>query len=347
MPALRVLGLLYLAAASAFAIMAAFSAHPGLAPAIRLEARATAQDWRDKAWTPSLDFTRRQVAALFERPAPSATIAMAPPPEAPRVHAHAIQPRPLRPAEPQVTARAGDVVLPDLSGHVAPPAQPRIEPASSPASQRAAAARLRASLSEDMLTHFDMFLYVSKADKGPLAQRLYVFQKQGTGLKLAYDWAASTGREQHEISPRGKPSFTDTPRGYYQIDPGRMYWRYHSHAWNQPMPWSMFFNWERKGLATGLAIHGASEDDMPLLGKRASAGCVHIAPQNAKFLYRMIRASYRGEVPRFAYDRKSQTMSNNGDLMRDKDGRLAMTDGFKVLVFIEDYGGENVVATLF
>jgi len=270
---------------------------------------------------------------------------MTPPPaDAPR--GHAIPRRPLRIVEPQI-ARLDDLIQPGLPS-LAPPHEPRAEPASSPASQRAASARLRASLSQEMLSHFDMFLYVSKADKGPLAQRLYVFEKQpGNDIKLAHDWAASTGREKQEISPRGKPSFTDTPRGYYQIDPNRMYWRYHSHAWNQPMPWSMFFNWERNGLATGLAIHGASEDDMPLLGHRASAGCVHIAPENARFLYHRIRADYRGEVPRFAYDRKSQTMSNAGDLMHDKDGNLVLAEGFKVLVFIEDYGGENVVATLF
>jgi lipoprotein-anchoring transpeptidase ErfK/SrfK len=341
--ALRVLGLVYLAAASAFAITAIFCAHPGLAPAIRLESRAAAQALRDRAWGPSLDFTRRQVAALFDRVEPPRTIAAAPP--GPRLHPHAIARPAVHADAPQNTARAESPAAP---APAAPSAVPRAEPASSPASQRAAADRLRAGLSQEMLSHFDMFLYVSKADKGPLAQRLYVFQKQPDNtIKIAYDWAASTGRESHEISPLGKPSFTDTPRGYYQIDPNRMYWRYHSHAWNQPMPWTMFFNWERNGLATGLAIHGASDDDIALLGQRASAGCVHIAPENAKFLYRLIRANYRGEIPRFAYDRKSQTMSNSGELMREKDGSLAMTEGFKVLVFIEDYGGANVVAALF
>ena len=29
-----------------------------------------------------------------------------------------------------------------------------------------------------MLKNFDLFLYVSKAEKGPLAQRLYVFKKE-------------------------------------------------------------------------------------------------------------------------------------------------------------------------
>ena len=33
---------------------------------------------------------------------------------------------------------------------------------------------------------------------------MYVFAKTPSGdLNLLYDWAASTGREQNEISPRG------------------------------------------------------------------------------------------------------------------------------------------------
>ncbi len=56
-----------------------------------------------------------------------------------------------------------------------------------------------------MLNNFDLFLYVSKAERGPLAQRLYVFRKEsGEDLVLVYDWAASTGRERQEVSPRGR-----------------------------------------------------------------------------------------------------------------------------------------------
>ena len=61
----------------------------------------------------------------------------------------------------------------------------------------AVAMRLRAQLTPEMLGNFDLFLYVSKAERGPLAQRMYVFRKTRSGeLNLFYDWAASTGREQ-------------------------------------------------------------------------------------------------------------------------------------------------------
>ena len=162
-----------------------------------------------------------------------------------------------------------------------------------------------------------------------------------------YDWAASTGRERSETSPRGVRTFTATPAGYYQLDPQRMYRAYHSASWDQDMPHSLFFNWEREGLQTGLAIHSATGDDIARLGQRASAGCVHLSPQNAAMLYQLIRADYRGPAPRFAYNTDTQTMSNRGTFMHDAAGRLKMADGYRVLVDIEDYGGENIVASLF
>ena len=99
-----------------------------------------------------------------------------------------------------------------------------------------------------------------------------------------------------------------------------------------------------QGLQTGLAIHAATGDDIARLGSRASAGCVHLSPQNAAPLYELIRADYRGPAPRFAYNSDTQTMSNRGDFMHDAAGRLKMADGYRVLVDIEDYGGENLVA---
>jgi hypothetical protein len=298
-----------------------------------------------------------------------------------------IAPRSLDPADdrftdPDYSASATVTILPDLSPKIAPPAEPKLarprmpragapdfdiaqgpppivipEPSplndaapQSKASARAVAvaARLKDTLTPEMLRHFDLFLYVSKSERGPLAQRMYVFRKQpGDRLALLYDWAASTGREKREISPRGRSSFTGTPRGYYELDPDRMYRKYRSWSWDQSMPYAMFFNWERQGLQTGLAIHAASGDDVALLGQRASAGCVHLSPENARTLYELIRGEYRGQVPRFAYDSRSQTMSNDGAFMHDAKGGLRMADGYKVLVQIEDYAGDNSIAALF
>lgn len=208
-------------------------------------------------------------------------------------------------------------------------------------------ARLNQRLTAEMLSHFDLFLYVSKADHGPLAQRMYVFQKQPGGLKLAYEWTASTGREKVEVNARGRRVITATPMGYYQLDAKRMYTQYHSASWNQDMTSVLFFDWERAGSQTGLAIHAAAPKDVAKLGSRASGGCVHLAPDNAAMLYDLIQANYRGPVPRFAYDHESRTASNRGDFLRDRQGGLRMTEGYRVLVVLEDYGGEDAVAALF
>ena len=112
------------------------------------------------------------------------------------------------------------------------------------------------------------------------------------------------------------------------------------------MPNAMFFNWEREGLQTGLAIHAATGDDVEKLGSRASAGCVHLSPENAATLYQLIRSDYRGQVPRFAYNAATQTMTNRGAFLHGRDGALKMADGYKVLINIEDFSGNNVVASL-
>jgi lipoprotein-anchoring transpeptidase ErfK/SrfK len=204
--------------------------------------------------------------------------------------------------------------------------------------QARARARLVSNLTPVMRQNFDLFLYVSKSAEGPLAQRMYVFRKEGNELTLLHDWAASTGRERSEISPRGVRSFTGTPAGFYQFDPGRMYTRYHSYSWDQPMPHAMFFNWRRQGVLTGLAVHAAHDETISKLGSRASAGCVHLAPENARALFNLVRAEYRGQVPRFAVDR-NDTMSNTGRFSRNADGSLRMASGYKVLINIEDYSG--------
>lgn len=208
--------------------------------------------------------------------------------------------------------------------------------------------RLKSSLSEDLLNNFQLFLYVSKADTGSWSQRMYVFAKQpGGDLDLLYNWPVSTGREKWEIDVNGKKQNSFTPQGYYELDPGRMFVRYHSGQWNQPMPYAMFFNWEQNGYQTGLAIHGASGEDVALLGQRASAGCVRLAPENARLLFNLIKTQYKGLAPKFAYDRRTATMDNNGLLLHDKNGKIVFNDGYKVLVFVENYGGNDMVAALF
>jgi hypothetical protein len=218
---------------------------------------------------------------------------------------------------------------------------PDLTPPKAPIRSEIVRARLKERLAPDMLSHFGLFLYVSKSASGPLAQRMYVFRKQKEGLKLAHEWTVSTGREKVEVNALGRSVITATPIGYYQLDPRRIYPRYRSASWDQDMGNTMFFDWERAGAQTGLAIHAATGADIAKLGSRASGGCVHLAPDNAAALYELIRENYRGSVPRFAYDQETRTSSNQGDFMRGHDGALKLRDGYRVLVVLEDYRGEG------
>ncbi|MBN9589155.1 MAG: L,D-transpeptidase [Alphaproteobacteria bacterium] len=320
MSGLRILALSYLASAGLFCLAATYAAHPDLGE--------------------FLAGSRLDTGAAV-------TIDIAPPDDARAADGGD------RFTDLAYSATVMLTILPDLTPPAGPElAQPYMPPAAAPqfdiarpslsprdlASARAVAVarRLKESLTPQMLKAFDLFVYVSKADHGPLAQRMYVFRKQrGRKLALLHDWPASTGRERREISPHGRRKFTATPRGYYELDPRRMYRSYRSWTWDQPMPYAMFFDWKRRGSQTGLAIHAAS------------AGCVHLSPGNARTLYELIRSEYRGLVPRFAYDPRTQTMSNDGTLMRDAKGHLKMADGYKVLVRIEDYAGDASIAALF
>ena len=60
----------------------------------------------------------------------------------------------------------------------------------------------------------------------------------------------------------------------------------------------------------------------------------------------MIRTHYRGLVPRFAMDHRTGTISNEGVTLHDSNGKPQLTEGYKVLVIIQNYGGSNVVAAM-
>jgi len=214
------------------------------------------------------------------------------------------------------------------------------------------AERLHAKMPPDLYANFDLFLYVSKSTKGPLAQRMYVFAKNRSKqnpdeLTLLYHWPVSTGREGMEVDNRGVLTSTATPVGYYQLDPKRFFRKYTSSQWGKPMPNSMFFDWMVRGYQTGLAIHGVSDKhELEALGERASGGCVHLSPESSAALFSLIQREYKGAVPRFAYNRQTKTVSNTGALSRDRRGDLRMANGYKALVVIENYGGEDLLSEL-
>jgi lipoprotein-anchoring transpeptidase ErfK/SrfK len=419
MTALRQLSVVYVAAAGAYAIAMAMSAHPGLVRDanettryLRTHVADTAVAFDDHVLRPDLkaaesvgrDFEQSIASAFHHAPVriahalpahqklaqlhpapPSAVAQLAMPPVpnhtpppmtakdyAPPAPDYAAPDAPASPSDDNAplrgssesTAPTAEAALPQT-----PPPHLKFLPQMAPQSATPPATstaslppqgppdageimrvedRLKASLTSEMVDNFSLFLYVSKANAGPWAQRMYVFQKGANGdLNLLYNWPVSTGREELELNPQGRKLMTDTPSGYYELDPHRSYEQYTSSEWGQKMPYAMFFNWVKDGDKTGLAIHSAVGDDATKLGSRASAGCIHLSEDNARTLFTMIRTQYKGLAPRFAYDRRTGTMSNQGILLHDASGKLQMAEGYKVLVFIEDYGGENIVAALF
>jgi len=213
-------------------------------------------------------------------------------------------------------------------------------------------ARLRSRVSKDVLKHFDLVLYVSKAtpDKGSWAQNMFVLAKTDTSIyELRHSWKVSTGKEEPVKSPSGRMLGTNTPEGMFKLDRYRAYEDYTSRQWKSPMPYAIFFDWQIEGRASGLAIHGSDAKGEAELGTRASHGCIRMTTDNARTLFRLITENYKGRVPKFQIDPRTGTMSTKGALARDDNGNVVMTTGYKVLVFIEDYGGpsNDQIAALF
>ena len=325
MTALRQLSVVYVAAAGAYAIAMAMSAHPNwvreadqTAHYVRTHTAATAIAFDEHVLRPDMKMAEaagraleRSIAGAFHSDTVKVAHRDLPQPlkiarVLPAKHPASVQtaaptsPAPTDIAPPQSAPSPDDNTLPmplrgdtttaataDANASATPPPhmmkllpQTATPPASSTASLPPQGGlpsaaeiirveeRLKASLTSEMADNFSLFLYVSKADSGPWAQRMYVFQKQANGdLNLLYNWPVSTGREQLERNPEGRKLMTDTPPGYYELDSHRSYEQYTSSEWGQKMPYAMFFNWVKDGNQTGLAIHAASGDDVAKLGR--------------------------------------------------------------------------------
>ena len=218
--------------------------------------------------------------------------------------------------------------------------------AAEPSAVDVVASRLNDSLSREMFATFNLFIYVDKAERGPFAQRMFVFEKSGDNLALLYDWPVSTGREDLERDAHGHLQSTITPVGYYELDPKRMYESHLSSQWNEEMPYAMFFDWKPNGHDTGLAIHGAPGGEADALGTRDSAGCVRISADNAHTLFDLVHDQFRGPAPRLAY-LDGENVSSEGFLLHDANGQLKFGDGYSALVVVDDFVGESRVSSLF
>ncbi len=103
---------------------------------------------------------------------------------------------------------------------------------------------------------------VVKINRGSQTMQVYVNGSH------RYSWSVSTGRRGYT-----------TPSGSYRPRRLERMWHSRKYHWS-PMPYSIFFR-------GGYAIHGTTETHR--LGRRASHGCVRLAPGNARRLFSLVR----------------------------------------------------------
>jgi hypothetical protein len=212
--------------------------------------------------------------------------------------------------------------------------------------------RLKAGLSPQLYDRFDLFIYVNKAEQGLWAQHLYAFAKPSSAsprpeMILMLDAPVSTGRETIERARNGQRVSTSTPAGFYEFDPDRFETGHRSRQWQEDMPNAMFFDWDKNGARTGLAIHGVTDaPSIAALGHRASAGCVQLPLDSSRMLMDLVRDDFEGNVPVFAHDKKTHATSTTGEFARDARGQIVMAHGYRALVIVEDLESAPVTSRL-
>jgi hypothetical protein len=267
------------------------------------------------------------------KPRPTVVVAAAPPPK-PVVMVKTLIAEPRQaPAHPRAIARAVSKTMLPPDAVAAAPLPPQ---AITPADTDKVAARVSAKVPAELAPYFDTFIYVSKAERGPWAQHLYLFKKADDGsLTLDQDFPVSTGRE------RSEQYFTATPTGLFELDVHRFIQNARSAKWNDAsMPWAMFLNYSYRTQMSGVALHAAvGRHELADIGHRASGGCVRLPFAKASLFFHRFLAEERGQVPVFTFDDARGTTNTAGQVVHDTAGNVVLADGVRVLVIIDNYGG--------
>lgn len=153
---------------------------------------------------------------------------------------------------------------------------------------------------------------INKSPMGSTSQVMKVYL-DGT---LIQEWDVSTGREKLETAKSGKVYRTTTPVGYFR--PSKIELNHYSNTWKADMPHAVFFN-------GGIAVHATTHIED--LGKRASGGCVRLAPENAKKFYQLVKSVGFNLVPK---------IDRNGKTALDQQGNPVMTKNWDVLIIVEN-----------
>jgi lipoprotein-anchoring transpeptidase ErfK/SrfK len=205
-------------------------------------------------------------------------------------------------------------------------------------------------------------VYVNARPDGPMAQRMWVLQRDGAGawrLALqdgpywqgkaaaeapAYSWPVSTGRKYPGDSRSGP-----TPLGIFNVDDRR-----YRPGWGSPgMYNALYIDLHYSGgRASGVAIHGTTPNQYRKLGRIDSHGCVRMHMANADQVWQLVHPDRKrgeasplwGEIPRyFTSDPGKGGMSprfgyvRDGSLLTGPDGQVLMRPGYRmVFVFFRD-----------
>ena len=107
------------------------------------------------------------------------------------------------------------------------------------------------------------------------------------------------------------------------------------------MHYAMFYDMLTNGAQSGIAIHAAiGQSKIDHLGQRDSAGCIRLAPRNAKELFYKVQNTTRGSVPVLAVNDRHST-DRWGKVERNEAGAMMLQDGYRALLYVENFDGNK------
>lgn len=172
-------------------------------------------------------------------------------------------------------------------------------------------------LHTDWMSTYDVVIVVNRAIDGNSQQTLKLYYK-GYRYTFTDDYGnlsdtilVSTGRIYNNRS--------STPLGYFSP-----YWLSKNHKQSKtgaPMPFASFF-------IGNYAIHRVPyEHQEELLGQAVSAGCVRVSKHHVPQIYKFIETAGKGMVAQY---------TREGKPLRDANGNLKLSEGYKTLVIVQD-----------
>lgn len=203
-------------------------------------------------------------------------------------------------------------------------------------------------------------IYVNTATSGDAMQKMWVLERDGAGWRLAlsdpdlwqgqavlpsWSWPVSTG-----IHYQGDSRSGPTPTGIFNLDERAAR---HRSGWGSPgMYKAIYIDLHYSGgRASGVALHGTTDNKYRRLGRADSHGCVRMTQGNADLFWGLFHpdgvrgpeSPLWGEVPRYFASTPAVSMEarsgyvRDGSLLYGPDGTMLTKQGYRaLLVFFRD-----------